>query len=140
MAERERQQEWEGQQDSGTPLLEWIAAGIGLLLTLGILGSISWEAVKGGGEAAPAIEVTVERVTPVAAGYVVEVRARNHSPATAAAVQIEGELDKGSAEPVTSSATIDYVPGESDRRAGLFFTDDPRAHKLEVRALGYAKP
>ena len=135
-----QQQTGERQQENGTPLLEWIAAGAGLMLTLGVLGSIGWEALQGGGEAAPAIEVTVERVMPVAAGYVVEVRATNRSPATAAAVQIEGELDKGGAEPVTSSATIDYVPGESDRRAGLFFTDDPRAYPLEVRALGYAKP
>ena len=128
------------QSGSGIPALEWIASAIGLVLTLAILGSISWEAATGNGAEPPAIEVTVERVTPVAAGYVVEVRARNRASATAAAVQIEGELDTGAAEPVTSSATIDYVPGESDRRAGLFFTDDPRAHKLEVRALGYAKP
>jgi uncharacterized protein (TIGR02588 family) len=122
-----------------TPALEWIASGLGLLLTLGVLGSIGWEAVKGGNGRPPAIAVTVESVTPIASGYVVEIRARNRSAATAAAVQIEGKLDKGGA-PVTSTASIDYVPGESDRRAGLFFADDPRAYPLEVRAVGYAKP
>jgi uncharacterized protein (TIGR02588 family) len=35
---------------------------------------------------------------------------------------------------------IAYVPGESVRRAGLFFKNDPRKHELRVRALGYADP
>lgn len=122
------------------PILEWIAAAFGLLLTLATLGAIGWQALKGGGDQPPAIEATVERITPTAAGYAVEVKLRNRSPATAAAVAIEGELTRGGQEVATSSATIDYVPGESSRAAGLFFKEDPRRHKLEVRVLGYAKP
>jgi uncharacterized protein (TIGR02588 family) len=135
----ERQQQ-ERQSGSGTPLLEWIASAVGLLLTLGILGSIGWEALTGGSGEPPAVDVAVERIVPTGHGYVVEVRARNRSSATAAAVQIEGTLKQGGREVATSTAIIDYVPGESDRRAGLFFMEDPRGHQLGVRALGYAEP
>ena len=60
--------------------------------------------------------------------------------ATAAAVQIEGELLDGERVIATSQVTLDYVPGNSERRGGLFFREDPEAHGLKVRALGYAEP
>jgi uncharacterized protein (TIGR02588 family) len=122
------------------PALEWIAAAVGLLLILAMLGVLGWEALKGNGKHAPFVDVSVERVTAAAGGYVVEVVLRNRTPSTAAAVEVEGELASGGTAIETSSATIDYVPGESTRRAGLFFTRDPRDLELKVRALGYARP
>ena len=35
---------------------------------------------------------------------------------------------------------LDYLPGESVRPAGLFFTRDPRAHRLEIRPAGFVAP
>lgn len=128
------------QKDSGTPVLEWIAAGIGLVLTLAMLGFIGWQAWKGEGEEVPGIEIHVQRIVPAAGGWVVEIAAQNVSAATAAAVQIEGELIKDGRVLATSQVTLDYVPGNSERRGGLLFRKDPRAHDLEMRALGYAKP
>jgi uncharacterized protein (TIGR02588 family) len=123
-----------------TPLLEWIAAAVGLLLTLGVLGSLGWEAMQGSGKAPPVIETTIDRVTPTPAGYVVELTLRNRSPATAATVEVEGELTKDDGTIITSTTTLDYVPGESTRKAGLFFKDDPRLHRLEIRPLGFIEP
>ena len=80
------------QKDSGAPVLEWIAAGIGLVLTLAMLGFIGWQAWKSEGEEVPGIEIHVQRIVPAAGGWVVEIAAQNVSAATAAAVQIEGEL------------------------------------------------
>ena len=52
--------------------------------------------------------------------------------------------DSGSGEVVltieTSDITFDYVPGHAERKGGLFFRQDPRMHKLELRALGYQTP
>jgi len=127
-------------QDSGTPILEWISAAIGLVLTLAMFGFIGWQAWTSTGEELPAIEVRVQRIVPAAGGWVVEIAAVNLSPATAAAVQIEGELKDGERVLATSQATLDYVPGNSEKRGGLFFREDPQAHGLEVRALGYARP
>lgn len=129
------------EQDGGSaPALEWIAAALGLLLTLGMLGFIGWNALRDTGTSPPAIEVRVTGIVPAANGYVVEVAAENRSPATAAAVQIEGELKQNGRSIATSQTTLDYVPGHSERHGGLFFQLDPRAHQLEVRALGYARP
>ena len=122
------------------PLLEWIAAGIGLILTLGIVAVIGREAIGGEASQPPAIEVSARRLVPTPSGYLVEIVAVNRSGATAAAVQIEGELMAGDTAVETSSLTLDYVPGHATRKGGLFFTRDPRRHRLELRALGYQEP
>lgn len=124
---------------AGTPLLEWIASAIGLLLTLAVVGVIGRQAVMGAADEVPDIEISVARVVPASTGFVVELIARNRGGGTAAAVEIEGSLGAGDTVE-TSSATFDYVPGHSERKGGLFFSQDPRRHPLEVRALGYNKP
>ena len=95
---------------------------------------------KGQRATAPIIEATVEQVSPTAAGYVVEVALRNRSLSTVAAVTVEGVLERGGQTVETSSTTIDYVPGESIRCAGLFFKEGASQLELDVRALGYAEP
>ena len=122
------------------PLLEWVAAGIGLALTLGMMAMIGLEAVRGDVSQLPAIEVKAKRIAATPSGFVVEVVAANRSGGTAAAVQVEGTLKSGDTEVETSSLTLDYVPGHAERKGGLFFTRDPRRHRLEVRALGYQAP
>lgn len=129
-----------GKAPSAPPPLEWIAAAIGLLLTLAVLGALGWESANGSGDSPPVIEVSVDRITATPVGYVVEVELHNHASATAAAVEVQGELTKADGTVATSATTIDYVPGESTRNAGLLFEDDPRRHRLEVRALGFSEP
>ena len=122
------------------PLLEWIAAGTGLLLTLALLAVIGREAIAGETSEPPAIEVRAERIRPLPSGFLVEVVALNRSGGTGAAVQVEGQLKDGDREVESSNFTFDYVPGHAERRGGLFFAEDPRRHRLEVRALGYQTP
>lgn len=122
------------------PLLEWIAAGIGLVLTLAILVVIGREALSGETETTAAIEVRAMTVSQMPSGFVVEIVARNASGATAAEVEIEGVLKSGETEVETSGLTLDYVPGHAERKGGLFFSKDPRSYQLEVRALGYQRP
>jgi len=125
---------------SGTPLLEWVASGIGLLLTLSMLALLLREALSGEAGQLPAIEVAIQRIAPAGSGFVVEIEAVNRSGGTAAGVEIEGQLKSGGASIETSSAVIDYVPGHSRRSGGLFFREDPRRHRIEVRALGFQTP
>jgi len=127
-------------QPTREPLLEWISAGIGLVLTLAIVALIGREALNGETAQPPAIEVVPGRVTPLPSGFVVEVTAVNRSGGTAAGVEVEGELKSGDEAIEASSLTFDYVPGHAQRKGGLFFTQDPRRHRLEVRALGYQAP
>ncbi len=116
------------------PLLEWIASAIGLLLILGVMAVIARDAFNGSADMAPDVSVTATRVRQTGTGYLLEFEARNLSPVTAAQLVIEGKLPGGE----TSSATIDYVPGRSARRGGLFFSAEPRGAQL--RALGYQDP
>ena len=126
-------------RDRETPWLEWVAAAIGVALIATLVTIIGGEAMRGSPRP-PDVRVRVERVTPSAGGFVVEVRAHNASQRTAAEVTVEGTLARDGETLATSEATLDYVPGHSSRRAGLFFRDDPRAHDLSVRALGYRTP
>lgn len=136
----EQDGEQDGRQDDGTPVLEWISAAVGLVLTLAMLGFIGWQAWTSTGREPPAIELRIQQILPAGDGWVVEFAAVNRSPATAAAVRIEGALTEGARLVATGEATLDYVPGHSERRGGLFFREDPRAHALDLRALGYARP
>ena len=118
----------------GPPPLEWIASALGLILILGVTGVIARDAFGSSAELAPDIAVTATRVRQTSAGFLLEFEARNLSPVTAAQVTVEGRLPGGEA----STATIDYLPGRSARRGGLYFGQDPRG--AELRALGYQDP
>jgi uncharacterized protein (TIGR02588 family) len=121
-------------------LLEWISAGIGLILLLGMMAIIGLEAVRGDATQLPAIEVRPARIVQTPHGFIVEIVATNRSGGTAAAVQVEGALRSGETAVETSSLTFDYVPGHAERKGGLYFTRNPRSHRLVVRALGYQAP
>jgi uncharacterized protein (TIGR02588 family) len=116
------------------PLLEWIASAVGLLLTLGVMAVIARDAFSDSAGMTPDVEVSPLRARAVSGGYVVEFKAENHSPVTAAQVTVEGALPNGE----TSTAVIDYIPGRSERRGGLFFTQAPRG--VTLRPLGYQDP
>ena len=122
-------------QPGSTPALEWIAAGLGLAAILFVVAVIGREALIGESDQLPSLEVHATRVVPNAAGYVVEFEVVNHASGTAAAVEIEGQ-----AGAETSSATLNYVAGNASGKGGLFFRNDPRGQKLELRALGFQTP
>jgi uncharacterized protein (TIGR02588 family) len=122
-----------------TPILEWIAAAIGLVLALAVTGLVAWDALNQDG-APPHILVEARTVTAFDAGFVLEVRLRNVANATAAQVAIEGVLSRGGQTVETARATFDYLPGNSVRHGGLFFSNDPRGYVVSLRALGYAEP
>lgn len=123
----------------GTPLLEWIAAALGALITLALLGFIAWEGVAGSREAPAAVTLEATALHRTPGGYTVEVTARNRTDKTAAAVRFEGALGpQGAVE--KSEATFSYVPGQSERKAALVFSEDPRRHGLTLRVTGYEEP
>jgi len=130
----------DGKEHKRYPLIEWASAAVGIVITAVMFGLLAYEAVRQRDEISPIL--TVEPIAAVKAGgqYVVEVEVRNIAPKTAAAVQVEGLLKSGGIQVETSNATVDYVPGESVRQAALIFTRDPREHRIELRATGYARP
>lgn len=124
---------------SETPVLEWIAAAIGLVVLIGVIGFVGAEAFRP--DTSPP-QVVVERlgVEQTEAGYLVKVRATNRGGSAAAQVVVEGELEPGAGEPQTAEATFDFIADHSSREGGLFFESDPGQGRLTLRAKGYAAP
>ena len=139
MATRKESEE-KSKERRGPSLLEWASAAVGALIALAIVAFIGFEAFRSSSGNPPLLDVQPTAVTSQGAIYVVEVEVANASSQTAAAVAIEGELKQGGESVETSSATIAYVPGNSERHAGLIFTRDPRRYSLTLRATGYEKP
>ncbi len=123
----------------GTPLLEWMAGGLGLLLVLLTAGVVGHEALFGD-PSPPAITVEARQVHAVKDGWLVEIEVINSGGSPAAQVAVEGELILAGKDPEMAEASFDYVPDHSRRRGGLFFADDPRGGQLSLRAKGYVEP
>jgi uncharacterized protein (TIGR02588 family) len=123
----------------GTSPLEWVVAGLGTLLVLGTAGFLVRDAASGS-SSPPRITVAVDSVLPAGAGYLVEFTARNGGETTAAGLVVEGEMRSGDGSVERSEVTIDFLPAGGSRRAGLFFSEDPRGHRLEIRPKGYDRP
>lgn len=117
-----------------SPLLEWIASAVGLVLILGVVAVIARDAFNGSADMAPDIRVFVRDQQQLGGRWLVRFEAQNLSPVTAAQVTIEGAASDGE----TSTAVIDYIPGRSTRGGGLIFSRDPNGVRL--RALGYQDP
>jgi uncharacterized protein (TIGR02588 family) len=122
------------------PLLEWVSAGVGLAIVLGMFGFLTVDAMRADTGVPPIMRAQPTRLTVAPGQYVLQVRVSNSSRKTGASVQIAGNLKRGGTVVESSEATLSYVPGQSERRAGLVFTHDPRAYQLDLRVTGYERP
>lgn len=127
------------QESNAIPIWEWIVAAIGLMVVAGVLGFLLYEAL-GGNQLPPDVKLSVDSVVQTGNGYLVKITAANQGGSTAEGVIVEGELRRGTEPVERSQTTIDYLPPHSEKRAGLFFTRDPRQFELQVRPFGYEEP
>ena len=125
---------------SHAPLLEWIAGGVGLVLLIGLLGTIGYDAFTGASREPPEVIIEIRGTKKVAGGHVVGFKAVNLKGGTAAALEIESQLLDGASVVETSSATIDYLAGHGSAEGGLFYQHDPRGLTIRARPLGYQTP
>lgn len=118
------------------PALEWAMGAIGAVLFITILALIVWNRDQ---TAPPSISVRIVSVERIQSGYALSFEARNDGDLTAAEVKIVAQLETG-ATTQRRSALLDYIPPQSTRRGGLFFTSDPRQGALDIAAHGYRDP
>ncbi len=130
-------QEAPGGED--TPLLEWIAGLVGMVLLLAAIGFLLGQALQAD-DSPPSIVVEVRAITQQGDQFLVQFEATNEGDQTAADVTIEGQLIRDGETVETGTSTITYIPAQSMRRGGLFFTQDPSDYTLDLRATGYEKP
>ena len=127
------------QEKDAIPIWEWIVAGVGLVLVAGVVGFLIYEAFTGK-RLPPDVKLSVDSVVEIRNGFLVRITAVNEGGMTAEGVIVEAELRSGTEPVERSRTTIDYLPPRSEKRAGLFFTRDPRQLDLQVRSLGYEEP
>lgn len=121
-----------------TPLLEWGAGLLGLVIVVGAVGFLGYKGLEPESPY-PDVEVQVVDIQPQDDGYVVAFEARNRGGATAQNVVVRGRVETPAGVAV-SQAQVDYIPAGSTRSGGLFFRDDPRRHPLALHAEGYTQP
>jgi uncharacterized protein (TIGR02588 family) len=129
----------DGEPRPAIPLLEWIIAGVGVLLVGGAIAFLVHHSMTRS-QTSPDIRAVAERVLDLSNGYVVQFRALNEGGSAAAEVTIEGELVLPDGTTEQAEAVLDYLPPRSDREGALVFSVNPRHGELRLRATGYAKP
>ena len=127
------------QVNNAIPIWEWIVAAVGFVLVAGVIGVLLYEALSSN-RLPPDVKLSVVSVVQTGNGYLVRITAVNQGGMTAEGVIVEAEIRSGTEPLERSRTTIDYLPPRSEKRAGLFFTRDPRQFELQVRSLGYEEP
>ena len=126
-------------QSDAIPIWEWIVGAIGFLLVASVIGLLLYQALEGD-QTPPDVRLSVDSLVQTANGYLVKITAINQGGSTAEGVIVEGVLRSGAGPLEQSQTTIEYLPPRSQKRAGLFFSRDPRQFELQVRPLGYEEP
>ena len=120
-------------------MLEWVIGGIGFLIVAGVLGFLLFSAVTED-RPLPDVKLSVNAVQQIRNGYVVQITATNEGGLTAEGVIVEAELRKGTELVESSQIEIEFLPAHSRKRAGLFFSRDPKQFDLKLRPHGYEEP
>lgn len=121
------------------PLLEWIVGAIGLIIVVGLISFLIYEAFTES-ERPPIIVVDTVSVSSAGGNYLARFTLDNTGGITGADVTIEGTLSSDGEVVETSYVTVPYVPPDSIREGGLYFTQNPEQYDLQLRVLGYRIP
>lgn len=122
-----------------TPVAEWVAAALGLVLTLAVVGYTLWEGLTQD-DGPPRLSVSAGRATPTPDGYVVPIVVKNVSHATAAEVQVHAALSLPGRAPEEHTAQFAYVPGHGEVKGGIVFRSNPTNAYVALTVEGYADP
>ncbi len=119
--------------------LEWIVFGLGLVLVLGTLGYLAWDALQGD-DSPPDLSVTLGRPERRGEGWAVPVVVRNRGGETAegAHVVVTLELPGGGEE--EAEYDVAFVPRGSRREGWVHFLHPPGTGRLTGKVSVYEKP
>lgn len=129
----------DGERGSAVRPIELAIGVLSGLVVLGVLGLLGYQGVAVR-DAPPDLHSAVVRVEGQRPPYVVQVRVRNDGGETAQGVQIAGELTRDGRTVEQASATVRYLPPNSQRSVSLLFTTDPGTADVSVKAAGYTRP
>ena len=121
------------------PISEWIAASIGVVLVAASIAILVHGAMTSPASA-PRLAIRVTSIERAGEEFLVILEVTNDGGSTAADARIKAELRVHGVAVEHSETTIDFVPPKSTRRAGVFFSREPRAGRLALRVSGYREP
>ena len=121
------------------PAWEWIVAATGSLLILLMIGLLAWEGAAASPRP-PLIELQVKRTVPHGSGELVMVEVHNRGGEVAADLKVRGSVTSGSNLLEVREVTIDFVPRDSRKVIGLFFSQPTASHQLRLEPVGFVEP
>ena len=119
--------------------LEWAVFGIGLALTLGVIGSLIWDAASGGRKP-PDLRVELGAPQPRSQGWSVPATVRNEGEETAESVRVLVTLEMPGGGKEEAEFEVAVVPRHSRREGGVHFLHPPASGRLSGRVTGYEQP
>lgn len=122
-----------------TPIAEWLAAGLGLVLTIGVISYLLAEALHDRASP-PSLSVRVGPAQRTDGGHVLPTVVSNSSYTTAAGVEIRGTLEQNGEVLEERRAAFAYVPGRGEARGGFVFQHDPDRFDVRVAVESYEEP
>jgi uncharacterized protein (TIGR02588 family) len=119
--------------------LEWSVFAVGLLLVVGVIVYLAYDAVTLG-DRPPSIEVQLGEPEQRANAYAIPVSVTNLGDQTAEGVLIEVVLERGT-DREQAQFEIAFVPRYSTRQGWVMFQTDPRsADQVASYVLGFESP
>lgn len=126
-----------GDRAAEVPLVQWIVAGVALVVVLASFGLIAYEGF--GRQQMPAsFRVHVDSIAAGSSAYHVHVRVVNEGGSPAADVEVSAKLEADAASPAV--LRFDYLPAGSEARGVFAFRADPRTAGLQIEVQGYREP
>lgn len=119
--------------------LEWIVFGIGLVLVLGMIGYLTWDALQGPGSP-PDLRVSLGTPVQRSGGWAVPVTVRNEGGETAEGARVVVTLELPGGEKEEAEFEAAFVPRGSRREGWVHFLHAPGTGRLTGRVTGYEQP
>lgn len=129
----------EGPVEQGTSVVEWVAAAVGAVLFVAMIGylvQLGFQDIEG----VPQIELSAQPAIRQGSSHLVGFKATNVGKATALNLVVAATLYDGEEEIEHKEATIDYLPMQSSRSGGFIFAHDPADYRLRIAASSYLDP
>jgi uncharacterized protein (TIGR02588 family) len=119
--------------------LEWVVFGVGLVLVLGTVGFLAWDALTGS-DSPPDLSVALGSPERRDAGWAVPVTVRNRGQETAEGAHVEVVLELPGGKREEAGLDFAFVPRSSKREGWVQFLHPPASGRLTGRVTGYEQP
>ena len=123
---------------AGRKPAEWVTMGLSVVLVLGVAGFLVYEGMNQDSLFVGAeVKVLAEQAVERRGKFVVPVRVENPARRTLKDFKIRVTYQAAGGGPETEDVVIDYVGERASVTVYVYLDRDPRAARVEARAVGY---